>query len=179
MSQADYSAFTAEQLAQYLGLQGGNWAVEFDEELFCGFVITETTEGGEVTKKYHWSRNASKNHEVHLIHEIEGSDDTFEIHKISCTSSQKGEWKPIDPTDPSKGKVYRGGGWSSKYYQFMLPIYDNREQSTAGSVGVTPESPNRLYKWTSKKTKQALIVEIVFAKDTEKVEQAGAVQTGH
>ena len=166
---AEHSTFTPKQLAEHLGLLGGNWTVSFDEKLFCGFIITETSNDGVVTKKYFWSSDASQNHQFYFMHHIESKDRRGDSHNVSFSSVQEGEWKSEDEDNRSRWKISGGSGTG---YNTMLPSGGgSRTKFRNNSVKISPESPELLYSWTSTETKRAFLLEIVFTKSTKKAEQ--------
>ena len=171
---AEHSTFTPEQLAEHLGLTGGNWTVSFDEKLFCGFIVTETSDDGALTKKYFWSSDASQNHQFHFMHHVENKDGRGDSHKVSFSSVQEGEWKSEGENDRSRWKVSGGSGTG---YNTVLPSGGgSRTRFRNNSVKITPESPELLYSWSSTETKRAFLLEIVFAQNPKKAEQDGADQ---
>lgn len=172
---AEHSDFTLEQLAEHLGLTGGNWTVSFDEKLFCGFVITETSDDGTATKKHFWSVDASKSHQFRYMHHIAEPEDEREnrrrgdLHKLSWWSLQEGEWQPSDESGVSKKEQSSGG--SGLTYQVELPSFAGRTVYRNSSLGITPESPELLYSWSSTETERTFMLEVIFTRDTEKAEQ--------
>ncbi len=165
---AEHAPFTPEQIAEHLGLAGGNWTVSFDEKLYCGFIISETSDDGILTKEYYWSSDASQNHQFHFMHHIESKNQRSESHSVSFSSLQEGEWQPSSESKTSKSKISFGKGIR---YKTTLP---NGGASTAqyrdNSVKITPEAPEILYRWESQKTKRTFSLEIIFTKNTSKAE---------
>lgn len=172
---AEHSDFTPEQLAAHLGLTGGNWTVSFEEELFCGFVITETSDDGTPTKKHFWSHDASKSHRFRYMHHMAERDGEgggrrgFDLHKLSWWSLQEGEWQPRDEGGVSKKEDSSGG--SGFTYQVELPSFAGRTSYRNSSLDIRPESPELLFGWSSTETRRTFMLEVIFTKNTEKAEQ--------
>jgi hypothetical protein len=171
--EAKHSTFTPKQIAEHLGLLGGNWIVSFDEKQFCGFVLTETSEGGVTEKKYYWSSESSKNHQFFFKHDIEKELQRSTLHRVKFSSVQEGDWT----AGKDSAARWKTSGGSGMTYNANLPSGGgSRTQFRNNSVKIKPDLPELLYSWNSEETKRAFKLEILFTEDTAKAEQGGADQ---
>jgi len=166
---AKYAGFTNKQIAEHLGLSGGNWLVSFDQKLFCGFVITDTSKNGVETKKYIWSSEASKEHKFDFIHDVEHrTNSSLDIHEIKFSSFQRGDWNVDEGNENAKWQVSGGSGLT---YNSHLPNdAESIRRVRNNQVEIKPELLEELFSWSSKETKRAFSLDIVFTSDTEKFE---------
>jgi hypothetical protein len=176
--QATHTTFTPEQLAKHLGLAGGNWSVSFGEKLYCGFIVTEISRDGDISKTYDWSSDSSKNHKFHFMHHIESTDSRRgnASHEVEFSSVQEGEWEQDGKNDSARWKVSGGGGMG---YITQLPSNVGiRQNFRSNGVKIKPDSPEIMYSWTSEETKREFRVEVIFTKDTAEAEkqQGGTAQ---
>jgi len=169
--EAKHSSFTIDQIAEHLGLGGGNWEASFDEKCFLGFIITETSSDGVSTKKYYWSLEASKKHEFHFMHHVASSTSGDEHHNITLSSTQIGEWTEKGSTGI---RISGGGGFIC---DTNLPSLGKREQRIMqNNFRPKIDEPTLLYSWTSDQTKQAIQVDVIFVVDKKEPEALGAGQ---
>ena len=169
--EAKHSSFTIHQIAEHLGLGGGNWEASFDEKCFIGFIITETSSDGVSTKSYYWSVKASKKHEFHFMHHVTSSTSPDEHHNTTLSSTQIGEWTE----EGSTGIRISGGGGVT--CDTNLPSLGKREQRIMqNNFRPKIDEPTLLYSGSSDQTKQAIQLDVIFVVDKKEAEAAGAAQ---
>lgn len=161
---AIHSAFTLEQIADHLGLKGGNWTVEFGESCFLGFMITETGSEGIVKRKIFWSAKTAKAHEFHFLHHISSSSGTEHTHELKFSSEQLDEWKEEGAV---RWKVSSGSGLT---YTVSLP-QTGEQQEMDGDMHLKINEPMLLFSWGGTETQRAFGLHVLAARAKEEAEE--------
>ncbi len=162
---AIHSPFTIEQITEHLGLEGGNWSVEFEKPCFLGFMMTKTDDGGSVTRNFYWSSKASRAHEFHFMHQIIPGAGTDNDHELKFSSEQKDEWN-------EEGAVrWKVSGGSGLTYRVSLPSAGEQQIMDGGDIKLQINEPALLFSWGGTETQRVFRLDVVAATTKEEAEE--------
>ena len=158
---AKHSGFTIQQIAEHLGLKGGNWSVKFNEKCYAGFIITDITAAGEKKQFTYWSKDAAFQHEFHFMEHVQDDgtrNDKF--HEIDFSSRQIGE-PEVEQIGIGELTTQFSFGIGMTY-SMLLPrsgMHAHQTNDVEAKIG----EPTMLYEFTTTGSKREFRLEIIFA----------------
>jgi len=150
---AKFEELSKEQLSKELNAKGGNYKIDFNKELYCGFVRLLTDEDGNEVSNYLYSSTKSAKHEF-----------SYMVTPLKNAGGLRKHENEFDILLSNK-LYYKNGntsGYSFSWHQFIPDIKGTQIHLGQGEHRVNKEEAELLYSWSSASSKRSIKVYVFF-----------------